>query len=113
MRYRCSSHCQSRPLMLTLAVVAMFVASAMTASAQSLDPTTFRPNTPQAVSNGTATLVGHYNPNQTLRLTLVLQPPHWAEEQAFLQQLQTKGSAQFLQYLSDEEWNQRFSPSAA
>lgn len=82
-------------------------------SATTLDPMMFRPNTPDVIKSGRATLVEHYDSNKMLRLTLALQPPHWVEEQEYLQKLQTKGSAEFLHYLSTEEWNARFSPSVA
>ena len=73
--------------------------------------TTFRPHTPRPVQDGTATLVGHYNPNQMLRLTLGLQPPHVDEERQFLESLQTKGPHDYHQFLSAEEWTKRFDPS--
>jgi len=72
---------------------------------------TFRPYTPQAVQNGTAQRVDHYDPNQMLRLTLGLQPPHVAEERQFLQDLGTKGKPGFHQFPSSEEWTKRFDPS--
>jgi uncharacterized repeat protein (TIGR02543 family) len=68
--------------------------------------------TPVAVQNGTANLVGHYDPEQKLRLVFGLQPPHLAEEEQFLQDLQTPGSPNFQKFLKPEEWNARFSPSA-
>ncbi len=68
--------------------------------------------TPPAVLNGSATLVGHYNPGQVLRLVLGLQPPHMAQEEQFLQELQTRGSPQFHHFLTAEQWNARFAPSA-
>lgn len=67
---------------------------------------------PPQLLDGTATLVGHYNPSQTLRLVLGIQPPHLEEEEQFLVDLQTKGSPQFHQFLTAEEWNSRFAPSA-
>ena len=73
--------------------------------------TTFRPHTPLKVQDGTATLVGHYNPNQMLRLTIGLQPPHVQEERQFLDSLETKGSHDYHQFLSAEEWTKRFDPS--
>jgi xanthomonalisin len=68
---------------------------------------------PPAVQNGKAALLGHYNnPQQMLRLVITLQPPHPAEEEQFLRQLQDPASPSFHQYLSQSEWNQRFAPSA-
>ena len=71
----------------------------------------FRPHTPRLVQDGTATLIGHYPPNQMLRLTIGLQPPHVEEEQQFLESLQTKGSHDFHQFLTAQEWTERFDPS--
>jgi hypothetical protein len=69
--------------------------------------------TPAVVRNGTALLVGHYEPTNMLRLAITLAPPHPAEEAAFLEELQDKSSPQFHQFLSAEDWNTRFGPSAA
>lgn len=73
----------------------------------------FMPFTPQEVATGTANLVGHYAPSKNLRVAIVLQPPHWAEEQQFLKDLQTKGGPLFHHFLTAEEWNARFAPSVA
>lgn len=69
-------------------------------------------HTPSKVLEGTATLIGPYNPQQKLRLALTVQPPHIAEEEEFIQELETKGSPNFHQFLTAEEWNDRFAPSA-
>lgn len=106
----------SRPWILQcLALVALCTLAAWPAASQVSHTlsasTTFRAHTPRMVQDGTATLVGHYNPNQMLRLTIGLQPPHVEEEQQFLESLQTKGSHDFHQFLSAEEWTKRFDPS--
>ena len=67
--------------------------------------------TPQAVREGRAAMVSHYNSDQKLRLVLNLQPPHQADEDAFIKDLVTKGSPGFHKFLSQEEWNARFAPS--
>ncbi len=67
--------------------------------------------TPIQVLNGSAQLVGAVDPHQMLRVVLGLEPPNWAEEQQFLQDLHTQGSPSFLQFLTPEQWNARFSPS--
>ena len=67
---------------------------------------------PKQVEDGSATLVGHYNPDQMIRLTIGLQTPHPAEEDQFLKELQTKSSPQFHKYLTADQWNARFAPSA-
>ena len=69
-------------------------------------------HTPSQVLDGTATVIGGYNPQQKLRLVLAVQPPHMAEEEQFIEELETKGSPNFHQFLTAEEWNARFAPSA-
>ena len=47
-----------------------------------------------------------------LRLVFALKPPHLEEEEQFLNQLQDRDSPLFHKYLSEQEWNERFAPSA-
>jgi hypothetical protein len=68
-------------------------------------------HTAPQVLDGTATRASHYNPAQKLRLTFAIQPPHLAEEEQFLKDLQTKGSPNFHKFLTASEWNARFAPS--
>jgi hypothetical protein len=70
------------------------------------------PQVPLAVQNGSAHYLGHFDPQQMLRLAITLQPPHMEEEEQFLSELQDPASPLFHKYLSDAEWNQRFAPSA-
>ena len=70
-----------------------------------------RSSTPQEVTNGTASLVGRYNPTAKLRLVLGLNPPKMEEEERFLQQLQDRTSPKFHKYLTPQQWNARFAPS--
>jgi len=76
-------------------------------------PAGFTGATPLQVMNGHAILVGRLAPTQKLRLVVGLRPPHMAEEEAFLAQLQMKGSPNFHKYLTPQQWNTRFAPSAA
>jgi hypothetical protein len=76
-------------------------------------PAGFTGATPLQVMNGQAILVGRLAPTQKLRLVVGLRPPHMAEEEAFLAQLQMKGSPNFHKYLTPQQWNTRFAPSAA
>jgi len=76
------------------------------------DTLTFRGVVPQAVLDGTAKPVGHLAPIQMLRVVVGLQPPHLAEEEAFLKELQTKSSPEFHKFLTAEQWNTRFAPTA-
>jgi len=66
----------------------------------------------EKVANGSAIVMSPYTPTQKLRLALALQPPHMAEEEEFLAELETKGSPNFHKFLTPEEWNARFAPSA-
>jgi len=63
------------------------------------------------VLDGRAMRVSHYDPEQKLRLVLAVQPPHMAEEEQFLAELQDPNSPNFHHYLSSEEWDARFAPS--
>ena len=47
-----------------------------------------------------------------LRLAIALTPPHLAEEHQFVEDVQDKQSPLFHQYLSVEQWRDRFGPSA-
>ena len=69
--------------------------------------------TPAKVTSGSAALVAHYDPIQKLRLSVVLTPPHWQEEQKFIEQLHDKKSPLFHKYLTAEQFAARFSPSIA
>lgn len=69
-------------------------------------------HTPAAVLDGRAIRVSRYEPTKMLGLAIVLTPPHPEEERQFLEDVQDKGSEQFHQFLSAEDWNARFAPSA-
>ena len=71
------------------------------------------PQTPDAVRNGSARYVAHYDPMKQLRLAIALQPPHMDREEQFLRELQDPASPLFHHYLSEQQWDQRFAPSAA
>jgi subtilase family serine protease len=66
---------------------------------------------PQIVRDGAAHYVGHLTPGRVLRLIFTLQPPHPLQEERFLTEIRTKGSASFLRSFSPAEWNARFAPS--
>ena len=72
-------------------------------------PTTM---TPSSVLDGQAIRLGHLDPQLKLHVVLSIQPPHMAEEESFIQQLVTKGSPGFHKFLTPEQWNTRFAPSA-
>lgn len=67
---------------------------------------------PQPVAMGRAKLIAHVTPDQKLRLVLGLQPPHPAEEEQFVHDLQDRNSPDFHHFLTAEEWNTKFAPSA-
>jgi hypothetical protein len=93
-------------LVLTLSLLAPAGARAQT-------PVTTLPGQPVApVSNGSAQVVGPYNPSLMLRLVFGLQPPQLAEEKQFVHDVQTKGTPVYHQYLTPEDWIARFAPSA-
>ncbi len=108
-----------------LLAVTAFLACSGQLRAQSADATgsghTFVPSTslvtldrhmPAKVLDGTAARVGHYNPEQKLRLVLTIQAPRMAEEEQFIKELVTKGSPNFHKFLTLEQWNVRYAPSA-
>jgi Pro-kumamolisin, activation domain/Bacterial Ig-like domain (group 3) len=94
-----------------LMIVALCMLAAWPALAQSSDSVALSGHTPKEVPGGSATLVGHYNPNQMLRLVIGIQVPHLAEEKQFLDELKTKGSPEYRHFLTADEWNARFGPS--
>ncbi len=113
------SHFQARPvsarswtLTRTLLMALLSLVYASTARAQIDVQSLSGRQTPYRVLDGTAKMLGHYNPGQTLRVVFGLQPPHMAEEEQFLKDLQTKGSPRYHHFLTAEEWNARFAPSA-
>jgi subtilase family serine protease len=66
---------------------------------------------PPAVGNGAAVAAGSFISSQMLRLVIGLQDPHMADEEQFLEALRTKGSPEFMHFLTADRWNVRFSPS--
>ena len=65
------------------------------------------------VASGKATIIGSYAPTTTLRVVLGLQPPHMAAEEAFLAQIQDRHSSLYHHFLTAQQWNDRFAPTAA
>jgi len=105
--------CHCLRIFLTLLVIAgVPLTVALAQSARLPGAATTVRETPPQVLDGSATLVQHYNPNQMLRLSIGLQPPHPDEERQFLQDIQTKGSPEFHHFLTPEEWSKRFDPSS-
>lgn len=70
-------------------------------------------HTPPEVVNHSAQMLGPYNTAQKLRFAIGLKPPKLDEEQKFVRALYTRGSPEYRKFLTAEQWNARFSPSAA
>lgn len=97
----------------TLILVAGIALSSRLGMAQGSGVVSLSGLTPGPVLDGSAKLVGHTDSTQMLRLVIGLQPPNMAEEEQFLKDLQDKQSPQFHHFLTAEQWNERFAPSAA
>jgi len=98
----------------TLGVPLIAIAVALLSGTLTLaQPTTaMKGLTPTQLQDGSAKFVGHLQPEQSIRLNFGLEHPHLAEEEQFLKELGTKGSPNFQHFLTADEWNKRFSPSA-
>lgn len=92
-----------------LALVILLLLPCFAAGAE--EPAPGSAQVPREVLDGTAKLLGHYE-GESLRLALALSPPHKEEEEKFLEELQNRSSPQFHKFLTPEEWNTRFAPSA-
>ena len=92
--------------------VALLLLSALCLLTGAYGQVTLPHHVPKKVQNGSALPIGHYNPEQMLRLVLAVQAPYMAEEEQFIQELVTKGSPNFHQFLTPEDWNARFAPAA-
>ncbi len=118
MRCRGSYHCASKPPYFVrrarnfVCGVLLACLAACVPGSIAAQQTVSIPQVPLAVQNGSAHYLGHYDPQQMLRLAVALKPPHLDEEEQFLRELQDPASPLFHQYLSAAEWNQRFAPSA-
>ncbi|MBV9082318.1 MAG: hypothetical protein JOZ62_06570 [Acidobacteriaceae bacterium] len=70
-------------------------------------------HTPHEVLENSAKLLRHYDSGQMLRLAIGLRHADTAAEEQFLADLQDRNSPQFHHFLTAEEWNGRFAPSAS
>src|ERR1700681_4361953 len=107
---RCSA---SRASLVVLNIVLLvFVVCAVQPATAQADATGLLAGlTAREVLDGSVRLIGPYAPNQKLRLALGLERPHPAEEERFLEELHTKGSPNFMRFLTLQQWIARFSPS--
>jgi hypothetical protein len=69
-------------------------------------------NTPRQVVAAIAKPIQAYEPTSMLRLAISIKAPKMAAEEKFLKELQDKNSPNFKKYLTPEQWNARFAPSA-
>lgn len=69
-------------------------------------------HTPPQVLDGRAKMTQPYDPNKMLRITIGLTPPHMDQERKLIDQLHDKTSPEFHKWLTPEEWDARFAPSA-
>jgi hypothetical protein len=86
--------------LLVSAMIALGAATPRPLNAQGTRPTAGQ--APPSVVNGTATLLGHYSPNQMLRLVIGLQHPHPDEERHLIDELHDKKSPLFHQFLTPD-----------
>ena len=69
--------------------------------------------TPLQITNGLAKPMGAYSQNQKLSLVFGLKPPRQEEEDKFLEDLYREGSPDYHKFLTAQQFNERFAPSAA
>lgn len=86
---------------------ALLLVAALGADAQTTPTTHVR----QAVANGTAAYVGHMSGDQVLKLNIALPLRNEAELDDLLEQLYNPSSPQFHQFLSVQEFTDRFGPT--
>lgn len=72
-----------------------------------------RNDVPPPVVSRAARLVRRMPASDSVRVAVVLQPPHPGAENAFLQSLQNPRSRNFHRYLTPSQWNARFAPTPA
>ncbi len=100
--------CLLTPLVISFTLQAQAPADGSKASGQ----VTVAQLTPRQVREGSAKPIGAYDPAQKLRISFGLRPPHMDEEKQFLEDLHTKGSPDFMKFLTQQQWIARFAPSA-
>ncbi len=93
-------------------LLASVACSPLAGNAQETQALTSPKTTPKAVIEGSAKLIEPLDANQKLRVLIALRPPKQAEEEQFIRDLQTKGTPSFGKFLTQEQWNERFAPSA-
>jgi subtilase family serine protease len=92
-----------------LTIVALLLVVSIVCQAQALPLMTRHLR--EAVRNGQARSVGHLPATQTMRLVLVLPLRNQAELENFLQEVYDPSSLSYRQFLTVEEFTERFGPS--
>lgn len=96
---------------LVLAVVTLTALPPSSFAAENASGDRIRGVTPHVVPSGQATLQASMDPQQMLRLTLVLQPPRQEELQRFLDQVLDPNSPHFHEFLTFDQWKRDFAPT--
>ncbi len=98
-----------RKLVFLLTVVAIVSGATIVSQAQPQNPVTR--HTRDEVVKGTVPLVGHLPANQSMDITFVLQLRNQAEMNQLLKDLYDKTSPSFHQFLTVEQFTEKFGPS--
>jgi subtilase family serine protease len=98
-----------RKLVFLLAIVAIVSGATIVSQAQPQHPVTR--HTRDEVVRGTVPLVGHLPANQSMDITLILQHRNQAELDQLLKDLYDRTSPSYRQFLTVEQFTERFGPS--
>ena len=98
-----------RKLVLLLTIVAIVSGATIVSQAQPQAPVTR--HTRDVVVSGQAPLAGHLPANQSMNIVLVLQHRNQAELDQFLKDLYDRSSPSYRQFLTVEQFTEKFGPS--
>ncbi len=98
-------------VILAMVIPALDVAPSLARASGPPARATVSGSTPGPVLSGRARSLGAHDPSTMLRLAIGLRPPHVAEEEQFLRDVQTRGNPLYHRFLTAAEWNARFAPS--
>src|ERR1035437_4120467 len=99
-----------RPLQFLMAVICVLILSLISSASAEPRPT-LTPHVPDVVATGQAVRVGDLPPTQRLALAISLPLRNQSELDELLQQLYAPASPLFRQYLSVQQFTERFGPS--
>jgi kumamolisin len=100
------------PLIAAMSLLAVTLPSGRPAAAGP-QPWTLAGHVPAIVALGPAVLLGRHNPNDVLHLAIALQLRHRAALQGLLQAIDNPASPVYHHYLTQQQANQRFTPTVA